>query len=714
MHQKDLCSECYSTCVANRLNIGMIDADLLDNGTRHPNLAQMKISAYCKFKGHNVTLIYRNEDISNLQQYDLLIVSKVFTFTKLVEPLNQLIQESGKTLVELNGCIYEALIQYETVLPDSTQILIGGTGFFEDGGRDLHNEIERNVCGNPRRIPDYHLYDDYIMDKIKQGRSIKYFDDYLNYSIGFMTRGCFRKCHFCVNKKYERAVRHSHVEEFLDTKRPMIYLWDDNVFAYSGWEEVFQELIETGRPFQFRQGLDIRLMTESRAKVLSQCKYHGDYIFAFDHVDDADLIIKKLTMWRQYTRKTTKLYLLCAFDPWDIDRDIISPESGKAVYCLDRMNGLRSQDERDQMDIQGVFERIEILMRLGCLPYIMRYENYKKSKYRSLYIELARWCNQPQFFKKKSFRQFCEANRDYNHNENCSSYRSMIEFEKDRPDIAKKYFDLRFEDLNQYKVCSSYGRIDTTPCLICKEANYTWNDFLNSSISNIEKLSYYYSGKLDFLCLISGLCEHCDPKRDKIDIISNQLFDLINDSSFDDLLDAIDASDPLSITKNNIPQFSGLDTAIVYSMNELRQPLTYKELGEKLPGRTSESDNAKTKYGENHAKLLALLDLVYVNSDTRPSTVVLSPVGKIVVELPNYKRLEIITKLILRIPIIQNVLRDAKNGSIVLADYLSVLEESTLIRRTGNVADLIDLLKGKTTEMDRRIDNIAVRTQSNI
>ena len=366
------------------------------------------------------------------------------------------------------------------------------------------------------------------------------------------------------------------------------------------------------------------------------------------------------------------------------------------------------------MDIQGVFERIEILMRLGCLPYIMRYENYKKSKYRSLYIELARWCNQPQFFKKKSFRQFCEANRDYNHNENCSSYRSMIEFEKDRPDIAKKYFDLRFEDLNQYKVCSSYGRIDTTPCLICKEANYTWNDFLNSSISNIEKLSYYYSGKLDFLCLISGLCEHCDPKRDKIDIISNQLFDLINDSSFDDLLDAIDASDPLSITKNNIPQFSGLDTAIVYSMNELRQPLTYKELGEKLPGRTSESDNAKTKYGENHAKLLALLDLVYVNSDTRPSTVVLSPVGKIVVELPNYKRLEIITKLILRIPIIQNVLRDAKNGSIVLADYLSVLEESTLIRRTGNVADLIDLLKGKTTEMDRRIDNIAVRTQSNI
>ena len=32
----------------------------------------------------------------------------------------------------------------------------------------------------------------------------------------------------------------------------------------------------------------------------------------------------------------------------------------------------------------------------------MRYEDYKKSKYSSLYIQIARWCNQPQFFKKMS------------------------------------------------------------------------------------------------------------------------------------------------------------------------------------------------------------------------------------------------------------------------------------------------------------------------
>ena len=43
--------------ICHTMNIGIIDADLLDNGTRHPNLALMKISGFNKEKGHNVTLL---------------------------------------------------------------------------------------------------------------------------------------------------------------------------------------------------------------------------------------------------------------------------------------------------------------------------------------------------------------------------------------------------------------------------------------------------------------------------------------------------------------------------------------------------------------------------------------------------------------------------------------------------------------------------------
>ena len=40
-----------------KLRVGIIDADLLDNGTRHPNLALLKISGFCKSSGHDVRLI---------------------------------------------------------------------------------------------------------------------------------------------------------------------------------------------------------------------------------------------------------------------------------------------------------------------------------------------------------------------------------------------------------------------------------------------------------------------------------------------------------------------------------------------------------------------------------------------------------------------------------------------------------------------------------
>ena len=43
-----------------KVRIGIIDADLMDNGTRHPNLALMKISGYYKEQGHEVKLIYNS------------------------------------------------------------------------------------------------------------------------------------------------------------------------------------------------------------------------------------------------------------------------------------------------------------------------------------------------------------------------------------------------------------------------------------------------------------------------------------------------------------------------------------------------------------------------------------------------------------------------------------------------------------------------------
>ena len=132
------------------------------------------------------------------------------------------------------------------------------------------------------------------------GRQKSYYADYLNASIGFTTRGCHRKCSFCVNKKYSHCFIHSPLSEFLDENRDIIYLWDDNFLSLKeGWKTILDDLNNSGKKYQFRQGLDIRLLNEEKAEKLSQARYYGDYIFAFDHIQDKEIIKKQLNIWRK-------------------------------------------------------------------------------------------------------------------------------------------------------------------------------------------------------------------------------------------------------------------------------------------------------------------------------------------------------------------------------------------------------------------------------
>jgi hypothetical protein len=250
---------------------------------------------------------------------------------------------------------------------------------------------------------------------INEGRKRKEFEYYLDHSIGFTTRGCFRKCDFCVNKKYDKVELHSPIEEFLDPKRKYICLLDDNVLGYPKWKDIINDLKSTNKQFQFKQGLDLRLMTEDKAKTLSEVKYKSDYIFAFDDIKDRDLIENKLALWRKYTNKNTKLYILVAYGSQGIG------------------------------DIFSMFERIKILMKYQCIPYIMRYKDYKNSEFYGTYVNVNRWCNQPAQFKKRSYREWCQANVEVD-GENCSTIRYMKYLELKYPDVAETYYDLKFSD----------------------------------------------------------------------------------------------------------------------------------------------------------------------------------------------------------------------------------------------------------------------------
>ena len=276
-------------------------------------------------------------------------------------------------------------------------------------------------------MPDYHLYDEYIDKEINRGIKRSYFLDYLDYSIGFATKGCFRHCDFCINKNCNKVERHAQITEFLDKSRKNIYLWDDNILGFENWRDVFEELKEIGKPFQFRQGMDMRLMTKEKAEVLTHSKYKGDFIFAFDNIAEKEIMTKKIKLWKEYYKGkgNTKFYVFCGFDR-------------QGIY----------DTEFWKQDIIDTFERIRILMTYGCIPYIMRHENYKNSPYSGMYITLARWCNQPSFFKKESLKEYVYITDGIGREDKQYASKRYIEnFQNQYPEIAKEYYDMKFEDL---------------------------------------------------------------------------------------------------------------------------------------------------------------------------------------------------------------------------------------------------------------------------
>ena len=172
----------------------MIDED----GSRFPNLALMKLSAWHKAAGDSVE--WHNPD----RHYDRAYRSKIFT----------------------GSPAYSA-----PILADET--VHGGTGYC------LQNRLPGAV---EHMCPDYSLYPQY------------------REAYGFLTRGCPRACPFCiVSEKEGRASRQvDDLDGFRRGQRD-IKLLDPNLLACPGRERLLLQLAACGAKVDFTQGLDIRL-----------------------------------------------------------------------------------------------------------------------------------------------------------------------------------------------------------------------------------------------------------------------------------------------------------------------------------------------------------------------------------------------------------------------------------------------------------------------
>ena len=145
-----------------------------------------------------------------------------------------------------------------------------------------------------------------------------------------------------------------------------------------------------------------------------------------------------------------------------------------------------------------------------------------------------------------------------------------------------------------------------------------------------------------------------------------------------------------SIEKKDIPQFSDIndcfDKVPFLLENCGIDGVDYRQMGYLL--RTEpRKEGADKKYGENHMKTAALMGLCSIKKRKAYINTITTAFNK----LSNEEIKDIRPKLALHIPFIQNYYFDGASQEALMKN-LSILSESTIIRRKPNCVTLIEII----------------------
>ena len=188
-------------------------------------------------------------------------------------------------------------------------------------------------------------------------------------NLGFTTRGCIRKCKFCVVPKKEGQIKIvGDIYDFWDGVSKELVILDNNILAVpKHFINICKQIRKEHLRVDFNQGLDHRLLTQ---KIVDELKTisHIEYRFAFDHPSYIKTVDKAITLLLKNKINRSLWYVLVGFNT-TFDED------------LERLNYLKDRKQN---------------------AYVQRYNCTRERKY----IPLARWANQHHIFNKMTYEQF--------------------------------------------------------------------------------------------------------------------------------------------------------------------------------------------------------------------------------------------------------------------------------------------------------------------
>jgi hypothetical protein len=207
----------------------MSNIELIDFDGKIPNLALMRVSAWHKARGDSVSLVRGESFPSLFGSPDLHYLSCVFRWNK---------ERAEKCAAQYGG-----------------RCKIGGTGV------DIYSELPKEITDCE---PDYSVYPD------------------CDYAVGFISRGCIRKCPWCVVPKKEGALtRVSTAQEIVGNRTKAVFL-DNNFLALPDYEKDLEWLAERRVTIDFNQALDARLVDDRAASLLAKCKWYPGIRLSLD------------------------------------------------------------------------------------------------------------------------------------------------------------------------------------------------------------------------------------------------------------------------------------------------------------------------------------------------------------------------------------------------------------------------------------------------
>lgn len=230
------------------MHVGLIDVD----GHNYPNLPLMKLSAYHKQQGDDVSWY----DPMFSPDMDIVYMSKVFSFTP----------------------DYPWLIRADKVVH-------GGSGYCIRlvNGEEVYDKEKDEPLPPPveRIMPDYSLYN--------TGDT----------AYGFITRGCPRGCPFChvAAKEGRKSVQAGELCEFYRGQKNLV-LMDANILASKDHELFLKQVAETGAWTDINQGVDARLITKDNLPLLNAIKMKTIH-FAWDLMNQSDAVIRGLRLYSE-------------------------------------------------------------------------------------------------------------------------------------------------------------------------------------------------------------------------------------------------------------------------------------------------------------------------------------------------------------------------------------------------------------------------------